>query len=118
MGGLTYITGTGQIITNVHAPDKCEEPWCVIHNPVPGPWNDWKTHWRGDQRIIVELRGQILEVPVDIWRGFERRCPHNVGHTAVEEILRGNKHMHGCGCGCPCGIRDAYVDLVDKEREQ
>lgn len=85
----TYITGAGQKLGNVHSKDECVG-WCVIHDPLPGPWRDWPTVWRGDG-------------PFDLWRGFERRCPCGIGHTAVEETLRGNGHPHGC-CGvCPCG---------------
>lgn len=85
----TYITGTGQILGKIHAADKCRG-WCVIHNPLPGPWADWPTNWRGDGLF-------------DDWRGFERICPCGVGHTAMEHVLHGDPHPHGC-CGlCPCG---------------
>jgi len=93
----TYTTGVGQILTNIHSQDKCEG-FCVIHKPVPGPWKDWPTVWRGED-------------PFDIWRGFERRCPCGVGHTAMEETLRGNSHPHGCCGQCPCGepfVRPVY----------
>lgn len=95
-----WVTGTGQELLNVHNSEVCTG-WCVIHNPLPGPWESWPTNWRGDQRVLGIL--------VDIWRGFERICPHGVGHPAPEEILR-NKHegVHACD-GCPCGPGDAYV---------
>lgn len=108
----TYVTGTGQIIDNVHAASKCDGTWCVIHRPAPGPWKDWPTDWRGDKTIFVDSQYGLVEINVDIWRGFERRCPHGYGHTAVEETLRGNDpHMHGCD-GCPCGPEhlEAEVD--------
>lgn len=88
--GETFITSAGQKLFNVHRKDDCVD-WCVIHNPMPGPWADWKVIWRG---------GDLF----DLWQGFERICPCGVGHTAVEETLRGNTNSHGC-CGiCPCGI--------------
>lgn len=89
-----YTTGTGQDLVNVHPREDCEG-WCVIHDPVPGPWTDWPTNWSGDG-------------PFDIWRGMERICPHGVRHPAAEEILHRNRGLtelqlipHAC-CGCPC----------------
>lgn len=97
--GETFTTGIGQKLVNVHRKDDCVG-WCVIHRPLPGPWRDWPTVWRGDQ-------------PFDIWRGFERRCPCGVGHTAMEEAIRGNAHPHGC-CGiCPCAPPDAVPVFDD-----
>jgi hypothetical protein len=93
-----YITGAGQKLYNVHHKADCRG-WCVIHNPVPGPWAHWKTVWRGDG-------------PMDIWRGVERVCGCGVGHTAVEHILEGETRPHGC-CGvCPCspGKAEAVFD--------
>lgn len=97
----SFITGVGQILANVHPKDKCQG-WCVIHNPAPGPWDAWPTQWRGDQVVKIETIFGPIWMPVDVWRGFERNCPHGIGHTAVEEVLRGNGHPHGCD-GCPCG---------------
>lgn len=91
-----YVTGTGQHLYNIHSQASCQG-WCVIHNPVPGPWETWPTDWRGEDDF-------------DIWRGFERICPHGQGHTAVEEVLRGNSRVHAC-CGlCPCGPVHAKTD--------
>ena len=87
--GETYITGIGQKLANVHSKDECVG-WCVIHEPLPGPWRDWPTVWRGDE-------------PSALWCGFERRCPCGIDHTAAEETLCGNGNTHEC-CGvCPCG---------------
>lgn len=88
-GFETFTTGVGQELVGVHPKDVCEG-FCVVHNPIPGPWADWPTVWRGDG-------------PGDIWSGFERRCPCGVGHTAMEEVLRGVAHSHGCCGQCPCG---------------
>ena len=100
----TYTTGVGQELQDVHPKGICTG-WCVIHNPVPGPWQQWPTVWRGDG-------------PGDIWRGFERQCPHGVGHPAVEEILRGRHDgSHGC-CEhqCPCLPRRA-TPIISSEGE-
>ena len=97
----TYITGVGQRLTNIHAQQDCKGDWCVIHRPIPGPWDQWPTVWRGDDPFGM-----------DIWRGFERLCVHGVGHTAVEHILDGETRPHGC-CGlCPCspGMAEAQFD--------
>lgn len=86
---VDFVTGSGQKLTGVHPKEQCEG-WCVVHNPLSGPWDPWPTVWRGDG-------------PFDVWRGFERVCVHGMGHPAIEEILRDNRHTHGC-CGiCPCG---------------
>jgi len=95
-----FRTGRGQVLDNVHSADVCQG-WCVIHKPIPGPWDDWDTNWRGDGLF-------------DIWRGFERFCPHGVGHPAMEEILRGNIHAHGCCDMCPCGP-PAAVEIRDED---
>lgn len=110
-GADTYTTGTGQMLEGVHAKDDCQG-WCVIHRPIPGPWKDWPTNWRGDQAVNVGG----FEIPVDIWRGFERICLHGIGHTAMEEILRGNDHPHGCdGCCVAQEVRDEAGILVGFE---
>jgi hypothetical protein len=88
-----YVTGTGQLIRNVHAAENCTGAFCVIHRPCPGPWDGWPTHWRGD--------AVLWGIQLDTWRGFERICPHRVGHPAVEQLQRGHDGIHGCD-GCPC----------------
>lgn len=80
-----YRTGTGQDIY-VHSRRVCrEDSWCVIHKPMPGPWELWPTHWRFDRRIM------------------ERICPHGVGHPVAESwsYLPDYELVHGC-CGCQC----------------
>lgn len=88
---LTFTTDKGERLYNVHTPDKCEGQFCVIHNPVPGPWDKWDTDWRDD------------------WRLMTRICPHNVSHVAMEEMLRMPllgmiSHEHPGGCDCACDI--------------
>lgn len=78
----TYLTGSGQLLHNVHDWRDCGGSFCVVHNPMRGPWSSWPTFWRDDRRIM------------------ERICPCGIGHPAVEEVhdILG---IHGC-CGCPC----------------
>lgn len=87
--GEQYVTGTGQAV-RVHRAQDCvtspEAPWCVIHNPMPGPWATWRTHWRTDRKIM------------------ERICPHGVGHPAAEYYQRALSTLaldHGCDT-CVC----------------
>jgi hypothetical protein len=93
----TYTTGTGQILT-VHARERCRGPYCVIHNRIPGPMQNWPTHWRSG------------------WGGFmEVLCPHGVGHPAPEETRDGGLG-HGCdGCCSP----DPWIEgeIVMRELE-
>lgn len=80
-----YHTGTGRWI-RVHGSDRCSGEYCVIHNPMRGPWSSWLTHWRSDRGIM------------------ERICPdHGVGHPVAEDYARlpDWELIHGC-CGCPC----------------
>lgn len=98
-----YVTGTGIRLTHVHEPYLCFGRPCVIHNPMPGPWESWPTHWRADA-------GKM-----------ERLCPCGVGHPLAEdyERLRTNMHeewkiqvylSHAC-CGCPCApLPDGVID--------
>jgi hypothetical protein len=82
-----YITGTKQMLFNVHAKETCRG-WCVIHNPMPGPWDEWPTHWRDDMGIM------------------ERLCPHGIGHPAAEELVNSfSIGVHPCD-GCPCSLPD------------
>lgn len=79
---------SGQAIFT-HEAGECIGEWCVIHRPMPGPWESWPRVWRGDRGIV------------------ERRCPHGVGHPVAEmhewSIMMGQEVdlIHGCD-GCPC----------------
>jgi hypothetical protein len=80
----TYLTGTDQILLNVHEEDKCKEKHCVIHNPSDHVLRDAPTHWREDRRIM------------------ERMCEHGIGHPDPDNInMRDVDWIHGCD-GC-CG---------------
>lgn len=83
-----YVTGTGQILTNVHPLTMdCITEGCVIHNPSD-PHQDWPTHWRYDRHIM------------------ERICPHGIGHPDRDDTNFRKRHgmddadgIHGCdGC--------------------
>jgi hypothetical protein len=85
----SFTTDTGVTLYNVHQPGKCVGTFCVVHNPAPGPWGTWDTHWRDDWRLMVRI------------------CPHDVHHVAVEEMLRmpllgliAHEHPQVCDCAC------------------
>lgn len=81
-----YTTGVGQVIVT-HAQWSCIGDFCVVHRPMPGPWQDWPTRWRQDRGIM------------------ERVCPCGVGHPASEEYQWGGDMEHGC-----CGVHTCWVD--------
>lgn len=98
----TYLTGSGQLLHHIHDWRNCQgnsENFCVIHNPMRGPWSSWPTFWRDDRRIM------------------ERICPCGIGHPIVEGF---NANMvHGC-CGCPCSVAKSKIidgEVVVKEIE-
>lgn len=105
-----YTTGYGQELVRVHALRACVGKWCVVHTPMPGPWQSWPTLWREDRMFM------------------ERVCPCGVGHPVVEDYW--NPHagegVHGC-----CGVHRCFLtseearslpgliegELVEKTRE-
>lgn len=88
-----YVTGTGQILIDVHAETpECAVLGCVIHSPTD-PHRDWPTHFRADSGLM------------------ERICPHGIGHPDRDSVAwferRGRTHMnvHGCdGCCAPSHV--------------
>lgn len=87
-----YTTGTGQRIFKVHASYLCQGPWCVIHNPAPGPWSSWPTHWIGGA-FGEGTNGALV-----------RLCPHGFAHPVVEDNVPQAVTPHHAECdGCPCG---------------
>jgi hypothetical protein len=93
----TYVTGTGQILTNIHPKTLCEGRPCTIHAPSDHHMRDWPTHWRS-----------ALD-PFDYRTIMERQCPHDVGHpdpdhmaylkTILSEEAVWAEGLHGCdGC--------------------
>lgn len=84
----TFITGTGQELVAVHSAESCIATWCVVHNPAPGPWIQWPTWWPSPDMGV---------------RMFFRKCPHELMHPAVEDmILNGWDARHEDCDGCPC----------------
>lgn len=85
-GDRSALTGTGQLLVNVHPSSACASQHCVVHNPSEHRMRDWPTHWRDDRRIM------------------ERICPHGVGHPDPDDAAyraAGNlgDSVHGCdGC--------------------
>ncbi len=92
-----WISGVGDVVHDVHSPDKCKGESCVIHNPSTHSMTHYPTHWRSREGLG---RGY----------GFmERICPHGIGHpdpddTAFLALSHSNDwiatHLsHGCdGC--------------------
>lgn len=72
---------SGQVILH-HPRTDCIGRWCAIHQPMPGPWNNWPRQWRDDRGIL------------------ERVCACGVGHPVAEDYGRVDT-VHGC-CGCRC----------------
>lgn len=92
---IGYITGTGQELVRVHDRRLCRGRWCVIHNPMPGPWAVWPTHWRTDAGFM------------------ERICPCGVGHPVVEgRFFPDGFGVHGC-----CGRHRCFMTPQERERE-
>jgi hypothetical protein len=63
-----YVTGTGQVIRNVHSLDQCDGRACVIHNPSDHHMRDWSTNFREDKHFM------------------ERLCEHGVGHPDPDDL--------------------------------
>lgn len=84
-----------------HRWDECSGQWCVIHNPLPGPWALWPRSWRSDRGLM------------------ERTCPCGVGHPAAEMYLWAGfapgSLVHGCCGRCQCAPTPAPV--LDKGAE-
>lgn len=78
-GRDSYVTSTGQLLTNIHRESDCEGTFCVIHNPSDHHMRDWPTYWRQDRGMM------------------ERICPHGIGHPDPDDA--NPDHVHGCdGC--------------------
>lgn len=76
-----FITGTGQVLTNIHKREVCRGPHCVIHNPSDHNLRDWPTHWRSDLGM------------------FERICPeHGVGVPDPDDPNSQGYVYGSCGC--------------------
>lgn len=88
-----FVTGTGQILGNIHPRSACQGRPCVIHAPSDHSMRSFPTHFRNE-----------------LWPDFkpahmERICPHGVGHPDPDDLAwhqsEGRDYMgvHGCdGC--------------------
>lgn len=93
MGDVWALKGSGQILENVHPLQQCLVFWCTIHNPAPGPWDDWE--------MVFGYQGML------------RVCEHGYRHSAVEDIINGASWgIHECD-GCPCGLDAIRWDEVE-----
>lgn len=80
----TFVTTSGQTLINVHPKSACHPP-CVIHAPLPGPWDTeegWKTYWFEDRKH------------------FYRVCPHKRTHLAPENFDIGTMDIMANSIGC------------------
>lgn len=76
-----YVTGSGQVIRNVHGSDECYGRACVVHDPSEHSMRAFPTHWRIDRGIM------------------ERICEHGVGHPDPDDAAYHGDGIHGCdGC--------------------
>jgi hypothetical protein len=74
------------ITLNVHKHDDCpadDDTWCVIHYPMPGPWDGWPRWFDKGRKIMTRV------------------CPHDIKHPTPEEYARGFDGDHDCD-GCLC----------------
>jgi hypothetical protein len=111
-----YVTGTGQNMGQVHPVGFCDPTFCVIHRPVPGPWDTWKTHW-----VARDPNNPQDPLPRLLPGVMTRVCEHNVAHIAVEEVLRLPtlgfiEHQHPPFCSCPCSL-DKVDEVLDEHGE-
>jgi hypothetical protein len=94
--GVTTLE-SGQTITH-HRKGECISTACTLHNPMPGPWDDWPRFYRADSR------------------GIYRLCPHNIGHPAIEQVVywlsNGQEDLvpHRCCDQCPCMPKGAVPE--------
>lgn len=83
-GDIWALKGSGQVLVNVHREGRCLGYWCTIHNPMPGPWEQWPMEFVGDVVMV-------------------RRCPHGKAHPAIEDVFNfltyGDHDCDGCECG-------------------
>jgi hypothetical protein len=101
---MTYVTGTGQQLFNIHPKMSCAGQNCVIHNPSDHHMRDWPTHWRDELGLM------------------ERLCPHGIGHPDPDSLdyLTGIGHedrgTHGCDGCCnhhPCDTISPWHPIDD-----
>lgn len=85
-GDVWVLKGSGQILENVHTRDRCAGHFCTIHNPAPGPWDDW------EMRFVANMF-------------MCRICPCGIAHPAVEDLINGLAYdLHSCCGTCRCSV--------------
>ena len=77
--GCIYVTGTHQVLTNVHPPENCEGHHCVIHAPSRHPLVYAPTHWR----VRTEFDPHDFEHVIQV---MERICPCGVFHPDPVDV--------------------------------
>jgi hypothetical protein len=85
LDGNNYVTGHGQVLYQIHPPDRCVGP-CPIHGPSNHVMRSFPTFWR--TAGVFDIKPSHME----------RICPHGVGHPdpdgSTVELM-----VHGCdGC--------------------
>lgn len=107
-----YVTGTGQVIRNIHKPEQCAGRPCVIHNPSDHSMREFPTHFRD---------GGMFDIKPP---HMERICEHGVGHpdpddAAFMQSIGQDVSVHGCdGCCFPGGrhiIQEANINAVSAD---
>lgn len=87
----SFITETGQRVTNVHSHAKCAGERCIFHSPTDHSMRGWQMHMRETGLV-------------------ERICTHGIGHPDPDSAAFmdrlwcqpvGTWSIHGCD-GC-CG---------------
>ncbi len=87
-GDIVALKGSGQILENVHPASRCYGFWCTIHQPMPGPWENWPMRFIANVVMV-------------------RICPCGYAHPCLEDILNGlmyADHDHYCNCECGMGV--------------
>lgn len=89
----TLIADTGDTLTKVHDPGKCEGTPCVVHGPSDHHMREWPLHWRADREPGL----------------FERICEHGIGHPDPDQFAywreNDEDHMAWHHCDGCCGYR-------------
>lgn len=98
-----YVTGTRQVLTNVHTREMCHPSgrFCVIHRPSGHPLVNAPTHWR--VRWENEPDGDFL---VQV---MERICPCGVFHPDIDDVIYIAETK-----GQDAGMRAAVHECCDK----
>ena len=86
---IVWMTGSGQIVRNVHAENECVGDHCPLHRPSDHHMREWPTFLRGGH-------------PMDPATFTERICPHGIGHPDPDDPFAPAEH--GCDGCCVPGV--------------